>query len=149
MLRRTHADDRTHGLAQPFHQAFLGGEAENLETLQRDRNNFIAQGNSRQIGYVNYNGPTYQYYASSQLPEHSPILEWLWPQSAYTSGSPAAAQYAKQNVINKSASEARKGQADPWLFKQNKFNDWFTGTGGSLWIWGKGTYLFRIFKMCL
>lgn len=142
-----HAEDRTSGLPQPFHQAFLDGEAENLEAPQRSRNTFIARGNSRQIGYVNYNGPTYQYYASSQPPEHSPILEWLWPQSADSSRSPAAVQYVKQNVIHKSASDARKGQAAPWLLGRNEFNDWFTGTGGSLWIWGKGKYLFRTLKV--
>lgn len=140
MLHRIHADSGTRALPQPFYQAFLGGEAENLETPQRSQNTFVAQGNSRQIGYVNYNGPTYQYYTSNQPPEHSPIQEWLWPQSADSS-------YAKQNVINKSTSETRKGQADPWLLGRNEFNDWFTGTGGSIWIWGKGTYLFRTLKV--
>lgn len=126
---------------RPFHREFLGDEAaisqpahmSDISTI-----NLIGQDSARMIGVVNHNysGPITQYY-NNQVPGNFSVLEWLWPQCP-DPHSPATAPYAKQDTIHGSAIEARRGQSEPWLIERGIFKEWFTGTGGPLWIWGKG-----------
>lgn len=99
----------------------------------------IGHDSARMIGGLNnnYNGPVTQQY-NNNVPSNSPVLEWLWPQYP-DSHNPATAAYAKQNTLHASAIEARRGQSEPYLIEQDTFKDWFAGTGGPLWIRGKGT----------
>ncbi len=126
---------------RPFHADFLGDKATISEPAHMSNINTInltAQGASRMIGVVNnnYNGPVNQYYNNQGL-ANSSVLEWLWPQSP-DPHNPLTAPYAKQNSIHQSAVEARRGQSTPWLINRSVFEEWFTGIGSPLWIWGKG-----------
>lgn len=131
---------------RPLPAAFLAGEAEDIGTLPTSNateNSFIAQGYSRQIGYVNttYTGPTYQYYDSNPPRHQASILEWLWPETAKSNSSSPVPLRTHQNEIHKSALEATRGQDDPWLLQRDAFQGWLSGNGSCLWVWGKGALL--------
>jgi hypothetical protein len=132
---------------RPSHHVFLGDEAGIPQPVHMSDNstiNLTGHDSARMIGVLNnnYNGPISQYY-NNHTSTNSPVLEWLWPQHP-DSHNPATASYAKQNIIHDSALEARRRQSEPWLMKRSNFKDWFAGTGGSLWIYGKGNVALSI-----
>jgi hypothetical protein len=145
-LPHTQLHDHDQSPTPLFHRAFLGDEAEqHVAGNERSGDTFIARGNARQIGHVNnvYNGPTHQYFDTRGPLEHSSVLEWLWPRSP-DPHSPIAASFAKQGSIHNSATDARKGQPEPWLLSRRKYHEWLNGDSGCLWVRGKGERILTI-----
>jgi hypothetical protein len=123
-------------MGSSFENSFFGGKAGEAHSFRGGGDTYyISQGNSRQIGQ-SIDNSTHNHYNTSP-PSHSPVLEWLWPQSAPE--SPGTTQFTKQNLIHRSSTEARKQQADPWLLNRAEYTRWLNG--GSLWIRGKGIHL--------
>jgi hypothetical protein len=164
-LFRSMSESTRSRLDPSFETNFLGGEAEvpgaargggdsqgsrlngrmdphnHYNNMRGGGDTYISQGNSRQIARLE----THNHYNTAP-PKYSPILEWLWPQSTFSSDSPAASQFTKQNTIHKSSTEARRHQPDPWLLDRKEYKEWLTG--GSLWVRGKGKNVFPSDPRC-
>jgi hypothetical protein len=115
-----------------FAGAFLGCEAEHIDTPHEGGNIYSSYGNSRMIAqYLEHN-----HYYNSNPTDDSRILNWLWPQAVGSSETSATAGFSRQNVMHRSSTEAKKSPNDPWLITRREYKEWLTG--GSLWLRGKG-----------